>query len=124
MLSTGVYRTDLKIPKWLFRMNRIESVFKLREKEIKLDYTIASKSAVNTITHNISILPTGSIVTGSNNTVYGYNSIAGGSTNTAIGFNAMYSNCTGTNNIAYGYNALYSKKYKRLNKIKNIWKET
>lgn len=117
MLSTGVYRTDLKIPKWLFRMNRIESVFKLREKEIKLDYTIAPKSAVNTITHNISILPTGSIVTGSNNTVYGYNSIA-------IGFNAMYSNCTGTNNIAYGYNALYSKKYKRLNKIKNIWKET
>lgn len=122
--SPGVHTIEFDIPKWLFRMNRIESVFKLRETGIKLDYTIAPKSAVNTITHNISILPTGSIVNGSNNTAYGYNSIAGGSANIAIGFNAMYSNCTGTNNIAYGYSALHSKKYKRINKVKNIWKET
>ena len=122
--SPGVHKIEFDIPKWLLRMNRIERVFKLREKGIKLDYTIAPKSAVNTITHNISILPTGSIVAGSNNTSYGYNSIAGGSANIAIGFNAMYSNCTGTNNIAYGYSALHSKKYKRINKVKNIWKET
>ena len=108
--SPGVHKIEFDIPKWLLRMNRIESVFKLRETGIKLDYTIAPKSAVNMITHNISILPTGSFVAGS--------------TNTSIGFNAMYSNCTGANNIAYDYSALHSKKYKRINKVKNIWKET
>lgn len=122
--SPGVHKIEFDIPKWLFRMNRIESVFKLREACIKLDYTIEPKSAVNTINHNIYILPTGSIVTGSTNISIGSNSIAGGYTNTAIGFNSMYSNCTGTNNIAYGYSALHSKKYKRINKVKNIWKET
>lgn len=122
--SPGVHKIKFDIPKWLFRMNRIESVFKLRETDIKLDYTIAPKSALNTITHNISILPTGSIVTGSNNIAIGSNSIAVGSTNIAIGFNAMYSNCTGTNNTAYGYSSFHSKKYKRINKVKNIWKET
>lgn len=122
--SAGIHTLDLDVPKWLLRMNRIESVFKLREKEIKLNYTIVPKSAVNTITHNISILPTGSISIGSTNIAIGYNSIAGGSANTTIGFNTMYANCTGSNNVAYGYSALHSKKYKRINKVKNIWKET
>ena len=122
--SAGIHTLDLDVPKWLLRMNRIESVFKLHDACIKLDYTIEPKSAVNTITHNISILPTGSIVTGSNNIAIGSNSIAGGSSNIAVGFNSMYANCTGYNNTAYGYSALHSKKYKRINKVKNIWKET
>lgn len=123
MLNTGVYTTDFKIPKWLLRMNKIESLFNLRQKEIKLNYTIEPKSEVNKITHNITILPT-STVGGYNNTAIGYNSIASVSSNIAIGYNAMYANCTGTNNIAYGYSALHSKKYSRKNKVKNIWKET
>ena len=61
MLSPGVYRTDLKIPKWLLRMDKIESLFNLRQKEIKLNYTIQPKSAVNKITHNITILPTSTV---------------------------------------------------------------
>ena len=117
--SPGVHTIEFDIPKWLFRMNRIENVFKLREACIKLDYTIEPKYAVNTITHNISILSTGS-----NNISIGSNSIAGGSTNTAIGFNAMYANFTGYNNTVYGYSTLHSKKFSRKNKVKNIWKET
>lgn len=122
--SPGVHTIEFDIPKWLFRMNRIESVFKLREACIKLDYTIEPKYAVNTITHNISILPTRSISIGCTNIAIGSNSIAGGSSNIAFGFNAMYANCTGYNNTSYGYNTLHSKKFSRINKVKNIWKET
>lgn len=103
--SPGIHTLEFDIPKWLLRMNRIESVFKLRETDIKLDYTIAPKSALNKITHNISILPTGS-------------------NNIAIGQFSMYANCTGYNNTAYGYSTLHSKKFSRKNKVKNIWKET
>jgi hypothetical protein len=123
MLNTGVYTTGFKIPKWLLRMDKIESLFNLNQKEIKLNYTIQPKSTLSKITHNITILPT-STVGGYNNTAIGYNSIATGSSNIAIGYNSMYSNCTGSNNVAYGYNAFHSKKYSRKNKVKNIWKKT
>lgn len=105
--SPGVHTIEFDIPKWLLRMNRIESVF-------KLNYT---KNKV----------PTG-VVFGSTNTAIGSNSIVSGSTNTLIGSNSTWSTnwstVSGSHNISYGYSSLYSKKYKRIDKIKNIWKET
>ena len=91
-----VYSTiDLKIPKWLLRMNRIEIIFKLRENSLKSN-----------------------IVTGNNNVAIGYNSIVGGYNNVAIGYNSITS---GFSNVVYG---LDRKKDIRKNKVKIIWKET
>ena len=105
--SPGRNTIELDVPKWLLRMNRIESVF-------KLNYT---KNKV----------PTG-VAFGYTNTTIGSNSIVSGYSNTLIGSNSTWSTnwstVSGSHNIFYGYSTLHSKKYKRINKVKNIWKET